>query len=125
MTLRNLSVQSTSDGSFSFEFSIPIGPYIVTPDADKRINSFIRSNAATNLTTGTVQFVKINMQTASLEMQPTQANNGERTTITGLAVTDNGAPLANTNLGFLLIQLPNGTETVSYTHLTLPTILLV
>ena len=110
MTLRNLSVQSTSDGSFSFEFSIPIGPYIVTPDADKRINSFIRINDVANLTTGTVQFVKINMQTASLEMQPAQANNGERATITGLAVTDNGAPLANTNLGFLLIQLPNGTE---------------
>ncbi|MEC9256960.1 MAG: hypothetical protein VX541_00595, partial [Candidatus Poribacteria bacterium] len=111
-SLTNLpeSVQSAADGAFSFEFSIPIGPYIVTPDADKRINSFIRINDAANLTTGTVAFVKINMQTASLEMQPTQANNGERVTLTGLAVTDNGAPLANTNLGFLLVQLPSGAE---------------
>ncbi|MDP6597234.1 MAG: hypothetical protein QGI86_15370 [Candidatus Poribacteria bacterium] len=109
--LKGVVATTSLNGTFSTSVAIPIGPYSSQPDADKRIATFIRISDATGLSTGTELFVRVNMQQASLQLQPDKVTASTKLTLVGLAVSENGAPLASTNLGFLTLTQPNGTET--------------
>ncbi|MBF75800.1 hypothetical protein CMK20_16670, partial [Candidatus Poribacteria bacterium] len=109
--LTNVIAVTRSNGTFSIGLPIPIGPYTSQPDANSRFSTFIRISDSTGLSTGTEPFVGVNMQSASLLTQPERITANAKLTIAGLAVSENGAPLANANLGFLTLRQPNGTET--------------
>ena len=109
--LTNVMAVTRSNGTFSIGLPIPIGPYTSQPDANSRFSTFIRISDSTGLSTGTEPFVGVNMQSASLLTQPERITANAKLTIAGLAVSENGAPLANANLGFLTLRQPNGTET--------------
>ena len=109
--LKSVVATTSPKGTFSISVVIPIGPYGSQPDADKQIATFIRISDATGLSTGIEPFVRVNMQQASLQPQPDQVTANAKLTLVGLAVSENGAPLASANLGFLTLTQPNGTET--------------